>query len=86
MTWRRRVDRNHAEIRDGLRRCGYSVWDCSRFGDGFPDLLLRVGGAVLLLEVKMPREGLTPKEEAFGAIFPVHVVHSLEEALLHLAR
>ena len=80
MTWRRRVDRNHKEIRDGLRACGFDVWDCSRFGGGFPDLLVYAHGRLFLLEVKMPGEDLTLPEELFRSSFPVVIVHSLEEA------
>jgi len=82
MTRSRRVDANHAEIRSGLRQCGFCVWDTHTLGDGFPDLLVRVGDAVVLLEVKMPGAGLTPHEEAFGALFPVEVVHDLAEAIM----
>lgn len=80
--WRRRVDLNHASIRDDLRHLGYTVWDCSRHGDGFPDLLLRVGELIVLLEVKSPGEKLTPHEEAFAALFPVYVVHDITEAVM----
>ena len=81
MTRTRRVDANHAEIRNGLRQLGLIVFDCSRFGYGFPDLLVRRGDTLFLLEVKAGREGLTPMEEAFAALFPVHVVRSLDEAI-----
>ena len=81
MTRPRRVDTNHAEIRNGLHQCGYAVFDTSRFGYGFPDLLVRRGDTLFLLEVKAGREGLTPMEEAFAALFPVAVVRSLDEAI-----
>jgi hypothetical protein len=81
MTWRRKVDRNHAEIRDGLRDLGFDVWDCSRFGEGFPDLLVFAHGRLFLLEVKMPGEHLTLAQEFFRTSFPVVIVHSLEEAI-----
>lgn len=55
-----RTDRNHAELRDGLRRCGYDVADYSRLGHGCPDLSVLVApGWSLLLEVKDPK---APKE------------------------
>lgn len=82
MTRARRVDRNHGEIRDGLRWAGFDTFDCSRFGDGFPDLLVRgPDERLVLMEVKMPGEKLTVAERVFGLRFAVHVVHSIEEAL-----
>lgn len=77
----RKVDRNHAEIRQGLRECGFPVWDTSRVGDGFPDLLVYAHGRLLLLEVKMPGEQLTPMEQGFWEVFPVVIVHDIDEAV-----
>lgn len=77
----RRVDRNHAAVRDGLRRLGYRVFDCSRLGGGFPDLLVLACGRLVLLEVKMPGEGLTRDEEVFHSLFPVSIVRNVDEAL-----
>ena len=50
----KRVDANHAEIRDGLRALGYDVLDLSDVGGGIPDLCLRHPNhyAPLFLEVK----------------------------------
>jgi hypothetical protein len=80
VTRRRRTDHNHSEIRNGLRKLGYTVFDSSRFGYGFPDLLVLRGDALFLLEVKTGREALTPSEDVFAAHFPVSVVHDLDEA------
>lgn len=77
----RRVDRNHAAIRDGLRQVGYKVFDCSRLGGGFPDLLAWDGKRLTLLEVKMPGEYLTIDEELFHKVFPVAVVRNVDEAI-----
>jgi len=79
--WARRVDRNHGAIRDGLRRLGYRVFDCSRLGGGFPDLLVWDKRKLVLLEVKMPGEQLTQDEEVFHSLFPVAIVHTVDEAL-----
>ena len=84
MTRPRRTDANHAEIRNGLRKLGYTVFDRSQFGHGFPDLIVRVGADIVLLEVKQGREGLTPMEEAFAVLFPVSIVRSLDEAIAAL--
>ena len=79
--WARRVDRNHGEIREGLRKMGYTVWDTSRLGGGFPDLLVWDKRRLILVEVKMPGEKLTVDEETFHKLFPVAIVHTVEEAL-----
>lgn len=44
----RRVDRNHSEIRDGLRAEGWDVMDLSGAGDGIPDLCINLqpGGKI----------------------------------------
>jgi hypothetical protein len=81
---RARTDRNHAEIRDGLRAAGCTVKDLSFAGEGFPDLLVwsrRVG--VRLMEVKRPGGKLTEKESQFAISFLdcYVVVHNLDEAL-----
>lgn len=85
----KRVDGNHGEIRDGLRKLGYLVRDTSKMGQGFPDLLVKVGCKLpVLLEIKdqkKPKSGqkLTGSEveffEDFGAIS--YVVTTLDEAI-----
>jgi len=84
----KRRDINHAEIRDGLRQCGYTVIDTADQGHGFPDMLaVNKKGAIILLEVKMPGAKLTPDEVEFHAMFdgPLYIVRSLEMALDLLA-
>lgn len=62
-----KVDSNHGKIRDALRQCGISVFDASRVGNGFPDLVCALGGVTVLVEVKVPRGKLTRDQEAFKA-------------------
>ena len=79
---RNRRDNNHAEIRDALRS-RYFVWDMADVKNGFPDLLVvSTLDWVVLLEVKLPGEKLTPKEVEFHKNYPapLHIVHSVEEA------
>ena len=40
----RRVDSNHAEIRDGLRQAGADVTDLSGIGGGIPALIVEMFG------------------------------------------
>jgi hypothetical protein len=65
----RKTDRNHAEIRDGLRALGYEVLDLSAAGCGVPDLAVRIApGKSHMLEVKdgdkpLSKQALTPAQE-----------------------
>lgn len=82
----RRRDRNHAEIRDGLRACGINVLDLGGAGCGVPDLLAKRAGQSYWLEVKDPKQppskrALTRAETLFAAYETVHVVMTLDDAL-----
>ena len=87
----RKVDANHAAIRQALRRAGWYVRDQSRVGEGWPDLFLAKGGTVLLAEVKdgskVPSaQRLTPMQAelhvALGrAGVKVVVLRSVEDAI-----
>ena len=48
----KRVDSNHGQIRDYLRSTGWSVFDASALGRGFPDLVVARRGLTALVEVK----------------------------------
>lgn len=93
MPWARRVDGPHQAIVKALRKVGCQVFDTSRVGHGFPDLVVRAGtfrcvsggpsyGKYLLLEVKTARGRLTPEQKEFRRTWPeVAVVRSVAEAL-----
>jgi hypothetical protein len=85
----KRTDRNHQEIRDGLRAT-YLVCDLSDVGNGVPDIAVQpvVGGVAIFLEVKDPKQppskrGLTEAEKRWFTLVPdrTFVVHTLDEAL-----
>jgi hypothetical protein len=69
----KRVDRNHGEVRDGLREDGYLVEDMSHIGHGVLDLAIQSPTGwppTLWLEVKDGQKPpsarkLTPDEELF---------------------
>lgn len=66
MRYAKRVDENHAEIRDGLRNLGYVVADLSGIGHGIPDLRVMVSTSpmrCLYLEVKVGNGKLTKDEQ-----------------------
>lgn len=79
----RRVDSQHAAIRDGLRALGLFVADTHTLGFGYPDLTVFAHGRVYLLEVKSPGGQQTPDERRFAADCPapVHIVYSLDDAV-----
>ena len=96
MGYAKRVDGTHAAIVKALRKVGCQVKDCSRVGQGFPDLVVRAplyyyGMAternarvvrILLMEVKRPKGKLTPDQETFIVAWPETViVRSVSEAL-----
>ena len=84
-----RIDGNHREIRDAFRWCGYVWEDTFRLGEGFPDaLVVTKSGTIVLLEIKMPGEGLTPKERAFHERFkgPLAIVYGVEDAFAKVTK
>lgn len=87
----KKTDRNHSEIRDGLRKCGYLVLDTSGIGEGVLDLCVLISAKEqrsLWLEIKDPKKPpsarkLTDAEKIWfeynGSIS--RVVETLDEAL-----
>ena len=93
MRYAAKVDATHQEIRDGLRKAGFSVFDASKLGAGFPDLVVGKHGRTYLIEVKTPRGSKTAQERlgAAQAAFrdawrggPVLACQSLEDALFDI--
>jgi hypothetical protein len=83
-----RVDENHAEIVQALRRVGCTVQSLADIGRGCPDLLVARQGQLWLMEVKDGRKPpsartLTPDEARWHAGWhgPVFVVESVDAAL-----
>jgi Holliday junction resolvase len=86
-----RVDANHADVSRALTKCGAWVIDCSRVGEGFPDLIAVVRKKVLMIEVKdgskpPSARKLTPLQVEFHARaavngVPVYVVESVDQAI-----
>jgi hypothetical protein len=60
-----------------------SVFDASRAGSGFPDLVCGYRGRTWLLEVKAWGGSLTPDQERFHGSFrgELYVVRDVDEAL-----
>lgn len=84
MAYAKRRDVNHAEIRDGLRRLGWSVYDAGSVGGDFPDLVVGAAGVTILLEVKAPRGRLSAGQSAFADSWrggAVIVARTLDDAI-----
>lgn len=82
----KRVDAAQREIVAALRAAGAKVQSIASVGRGCPDLLVAHAGRWYVMEVKTPgRARWTASERAwhkeFGAVAPVHVVGSAQEAL-----
>jgi predicted RNA-binding Zn-ribbon protein involved in translation (DUF1610 family) len=88
----RRVDANHAEVRDTLREKGYSVLDLSGAGDGCPDIC--VGATIagspwnLFFEIKVAGGKLTPAQIRWHDEWQgqVAVITSADEAIRIIER
>jgi Holliday junction resolvase len=89
----RRVDDNHKDIVDALRKIGAKVKSTAAVGSGFPDLVVGYKGDLYLLEIKdgsksPSKRVLTKDEEAFmlewSGISHIGVVSSIEEAISFL--
>ena len=81
----KRVDLNHAEIRESLRSHGYTVFDTHDMGGGFPDLVVKSKTHInVLVEIKRAGEALTEKEVTFfneWGFSPLEIFYSSEDAL-----
>lgn len=59
----KRVDQNQKDIVRDLRKCGYSVIDLSRIGNGIPDILVSGPSDMWLCEIKSAFGRLNPLQE-----------------------
>jgi hypothetical protein len=87
------IDQNQPAIVEALEAVGCTVKSTAGVGDGFPDLIVGKAGETYLMEVKNPNQPpnkrkLRPGQQKFRDWWrgsPVHVVHSVEEALAVVA-
>jgi Holliday junction resolvase-like predicted endonuclease len=77
VSYARRTDANHGEIRDAFRKLGCRVFDACRVGQGFPDLVVQYGGMTLLVEVKTRTGTLTDAQE--GSELMAKVVRDMDD-------
>ena len=83
-----KTDGNQTDIMQALRAAGFYVFDCSRMGRGFPDLLINSYARVVLMEVKTQEGRLTPAEAKFHAEYKgeLYIVRSVEDALIAMGK
>jgi len=88
MRLRAKVDRNHAEVVEALRKAGASVQSLAQIGHGVPDLLVATRNGMWLMEIKdgkkSPSKRLLTEDEFewhWNWKQPVYVVYSVAEAL-----
>ena len=86
-----KLDEGHGKIKKAIQDAGRPVFDAAAKGSGLPDLISEhLDGHVVFIEIKRPgppsARRLTPKEEAFRALFPTSyvIVQSADEALAAL--
>jgi Holliday junction resolvase len=66
MTYAKRVDSNQKEIVKAFKDLGCSVFDTSRVGQGFPDLLVGRNKKTVLVEIKSSEKAaFTTAQELF---------------------
>lgn len=83
-----KVDKNHAEIVDALRKSGWLVLSLAAVGKGCVDILAYhlARDELKMVEVKdgskpPSKQKLTPDQVYFHSLWPVTIVRSIEEAL-----
>ena len=84
-----KIDANHADIVDALRRVGASVVSLASVGNGVPDLLVGFNGRTCLLEIKdgskpPSHQTLTPAQLDFISVWrgsSIAIVNSVDGAL-----
>ena len=77
-----KVDQNHAEVVEALRKLPCEVLSLAAVGKGVPDLLCLFRNRLILLEVKAEGEKQNQAQMEFASRWPVAVVRSGEEAVL----
>jgi hypothetical protein len=63
--WRQKPDANQKKIVQALEKVGCTVYDASRIGGGFPDLVVGRAGQCFFLEVKTPSGKLNKAQREF---------------------
>lgn len=65
--WTSSLDANHKEIVKLFKSKHAEVIDTSKVGDGFPDLIVKVGIVSAFVEIKVEGGALSPKQQKWHA-------------------
>jgi hypothetical protein len=79
-----KLDANHTEIVQALRKLGCPVLDISMVGGGAPDLVVAtIRGEWIMLELKTAKGVVSERQKQFHSKWPgiIHIVRSVDEAL-----
>lgn len=80
---KRRPDKNHREIVDGLCKAGIAVIDLADAGEGVADIVTHYGGNTVFIEIKAQKDAkLKKKQIYFLATWKGHcgIAQTFEEA------
>lgn len=87
MQWARKTDSNHKAIVKALRKAHCSVFDASRVGQGFPDLVCGFLGRTFLCEIKSDKGKFTEDQVKFidnwhgGETYILHTIDDVVTVL-----
>ena len=81
--WQKKPDANQADIVEALRKVGAKVYDASRVGGGFPDIIVGYKSCLYALELKTSSGKLTADQKKFHTEWTgyISVVRTVKEAL-----
>lgn len=81
--WRQKPDANQKDIVAALEKIGCTVYDGSRIGGGFPDLVVGYRGLSLLIECKTAKGRLRKEQERWHREWKGHscIVRSPMQAI-----
>jgi len=79
----KRTDNNHSDISSAFRKLGYSVFNMSAVGKGFPDIIIAKHNRNYLIEIKTNKGKLTPAQVEFKErwLSPVYIVRSAKDVI-----
>jgi hypothetical protein len=78
--YRPKLDANHREIVRAFESMGCCVLSLAAVGKGCPDILTRINGQLVLVEIKGAKGKLTDDQVRFHAAWEPEIVRSVEEA------
>jgi hypothetical protein len=85
MRYAAKLDSTHKRIKQVYQNCFWQVWDTSRAGDSFPDLVMIRRGEVRFVECKTGNKPLRPGQKKFFDMFGSEMcrkIGSIDEAIL----